>query len=151
MGLARALVSGCDIWLNTPIRPHEASGTSGMKAGMNGVLNVSVRDGWWDEASTDEIGFVIGGTRDEGPDAEAAVSLYELLEREVVPLFYDRDPDGLPRAWVEKMIRSANSIGRQFSSDRMVNEYLELCYLEGLQALEAATRAAREGSTLRAV
>jgi starch phosphorylase len=151
MGLARALVSGCDVWLNTPIRPHEASGTSGMKAGMNGVLNASVRDGWWDEASNDEVGFVIGSTRDDGPDADAAVSLYELLEREVVPLFYDRDPDGLPGAWVEKMIRSANSIGRQFSSDRMVNEYLELCYLEGLQALEATARAAREGSTLRAV
>jgi starch phosphorylase len=128
MALARALVSGCDVWLNTPIRPHEASGTSGMKAGLNGVVNVSVRDGWFDEAPA-EIGFVIGGTADDAPDEEIATSLYEVLEQQVVPLFFERGADGLPSGWVEKMIVSAHSIGRLFSSDRMVNEYLELCYL----------------------
>jgi starch phosphorylase len=129
MKLARALVAGCDVWLNNPVRPHEASGTSGMKAGMNGVLNVSVLDGWWDEAPYEETGFVIGPATDYAPDEEVASSLYDVLERQVLPLFYDRDAHGLPLGWIAKMIQSASRIGRQFSSDRMVLQYLESSYV----------------------
>jgi starch phosphorylase len=129
MALARALVSGCDVWLNNPIRPHEASGTSGMKAAMNGVLNLSVLDGWWDEAPTDETGFVIGGASDDDTDDQVAGALYQTLEEKVLPLFSVRDERGVPMGWIEKMIQSASRIGRQFSSDRMVTEYLELCYM----------------------
>jgi starch phosphorylase len=129
MALARAMVAGCDVWLNTPIRPYEASGTSGMKAAMNGVLNLSVLDGWWDEAPYEETGFVIGQATDDAPDAEVAASLYEVLETKVLPLFLTRDERGIPGGWVERMIQSATRIGRTFSSDRMVTEYLELCYV----------------------
>jgi len=137
MGLARALVSGCDVWLNNPVRPHEASGTSGMKAAMNGVLNLSVMDGWWDEAPHEEVGFAIGEARDHAPDEEVAEALYEVLENRVIPMFYERDERGLPAAWIEKMIQSAHRIGRLFSSDRMVTEYLELCYLPALERVRA--------------
>jgi len=129
MALARTLVAGCDVWLNNPIRPHEASGTSGMKAAMNGVLNLSVLDGWWDEAPYEETGFVIGSSSDEDTDDQVAASLYQVLEEQVLPAFQTRDDRGVPSGWVEKMIQSASRIGRFFSSDRMVTEYLELCYL----------------------
>ena len=129
MGIARALVAGCDVWLNNPIRPHEASGTSGMKSAMNGGLNLSVLDGWWDEAPYEEAGFVIGEATDEHVGEGAAAALYEALEQKVVPLFFDRDDAGVPWRWLEKMVFSATRIAREFSSDRMVTEYLELCYL----------------------
>ncbi|MEO8430960.1 MAG: alpha-glucan family phosphorylase [Acidobacteriota bacterium] len=129
MRLARELVAGCDVWLNNPVRPHEASGTSGMKAGMNGVLNLSVLDGWWDEAPYEETGFVIGPATDYAPDEEVAASLYEALESRVLPLFFERDEAGLPAGWIDKMVQSISRIGRQFSSDRMVLQYLELCYV----------------------
>jgi starch phosphorylase len=129
MGIARALVSGCDVWLNNPIRPHEASGTSGMKAAMNGGLNLSVLDGWWDEAPYDDAGFVIGEAADESIGEGAASALYEALEERVLPLFRERDENGIPWRWIEKMVFSASRIARMFSSDRMVTEYLELCYL----------------------
>jgi starch phosphorylase len=129
MGVARALVAGCDVWLNNPIRPHEASGTSGMKVAMNGGLNLSVLDGWWDEAPHEEAGFVIGDVADESVGENAATALYEALEEKVVPLFFDRDENGIPWRWLEKMVFSAKRIARHFSSDRMVTEYLELCYL----------------------
>jgi starch phosphorylase len=122
MRLARALVAGCDVWLNNPVRPHEASGTSGMKAAMNGVLNLSVLDGWWD-------GFAIGTATDYAPDADVAASLYDVLEKNVLPLFFDRDANGLPLAWIAKMIQSASRIGKQFSSERMVLQYLESSYV----------------------
>jgi starch phosphorylase len=150
MGLGRRLTSGSDVWLNTPIRPHEASGTSGMKAAMNGVLNCSVLDGWWDEAPREETGFVIGGEDDEAPDDVVAVSLYELLETTIVPMFWDRDPTGLPAAWVEKMIAAASAIGRQFSSDRMVGEYLELAYRPA-STQRRAVRAKARGTAQRVV
>ncbi len=146
MQLARALVAGCDVWLNNPVRPHEASGTSGMKAAMNGVLNLSVLDGWWDEAPYEETGFVIGPATDYAPDEEVAASLYNVLENQVLPLFFERTPQNLPIGWIEKMIQSAASIGRQFSSDRMVLQYLELCYVPAaerrISVLEGARRAA---------
>ena len=146
MRLARALVAGCDVWLNNPVRPHEASGTSGMKAAMNGVLNLSVLDGWWDEAPYEETGFVIGSATDYAPDEEVAASLYNVLENQVLPLFFERNARNLPTGWIEKMIQSAARIGRQFSSDRMVLEYLELCYVPAaerrISVLEGARRAA---------
>jgi starch phosphorylase len=131
MALARALVSGSDVWLNTPERPREASGTSGMKAAMNGVLNLSVLDGWWDEAPHDVAGFVVGGARDHAPDEEIAEALFDTLERRVLPMFFERDAAGLPQRWMDRMVAAASNIGRTFSSDRMVSEYLEQCYLPG--------------------
>jgi starch phosphorylase len=137
MGIARALVAGCDVWLNNPIRPHEASGTSGMKSAMNGGLNLSVLDGWWDEAPNEEAGFVIGGATDESVGEDAAAALYEALEEKVVPLFFERDEDGVPWRWLEKMVFAATRIARQFSSDRMVTEYLERCYLPAAERVAA--------------
>jgi starch phosphorylase len=138
MGVARTLVAGCDVWLNNPVRPHEASGTSGMKAAMNGGVNVSVLDGWWDEAPYEEAGFVIGGATDESVGEPAAQALYETLESEVVPLFFERDENGIPWRWIDRMVFSATRIARMFSSDRMVTEYLELCYLPAAERRIAA-------------
>ena len=138
MGVARALVAGCDVWLNNPIRPHEASGTSGMKAAMNGGLNLSVLDGWWDEAPYEEAGFVIGEATDESVGEDAGTALYEAIEEKVVPLFFDRDENGIPWRWLEKMVFSAKQIARAFSSDRMMTEYLELCYLPAAERRIAA-------------
>jgi starch phosphorylase len=131
MGVARALTAGCDVWLNTPERPREASGTSGMKAALNGVLNLSVPDGWWDEAPHDEAGFVVGPAKDHAADEEIVAALYETLERRVLPLFYERGADGLPHRWIDKMLVSASLLGRTFSSERMVTEYLEQAYVPG--------------------
>ena len=145
--LARALVAGCDVWLNNPIRPYEASGTSGMKAAMNGVLNLSGLDGWWDEAPYAETGFVIGRATDDAPDSEVADSLYDVLEKQVLPLFYTRDEHGIPRGGWSGWWRASRSIGRLFSSDRMLTEYLELCYLPAaerrIELLEGARERAR--------
>ncbi|HEY3170973.1 MAG TPA: alpha-glucan family phosphorylase [Thermoanaerobaculia bacterium] len=138
MGVARMLVAGCDVWLNTPIRPHEASGTSGMKVAMNGGLNLSVLDGWWDEAPHDDAGFVIGDATDESVREDDATALYEALEEKVVPLFFDRDENGIPWRWLEKMVFSTKRIARLFSSDRMVTEYLEQCYLPAAERRVAA-------------
>jgi glycogen phosphorylase len=129
MALARALVAGSDVWLNNPIRPREACGTSGMKAAMNGALNLSVLDGWWDEAPYEETGFAIGPAVDEIPDDQVAAALYETLERQVIPLFFERNEQGIPAGWIEKMVQSAWRISRLFSSGRMMIEYLEKCYL----------------------
>jgi len=144
MALARALVAGCDVWLNTPVRPHEASGTSGMKAAMNGVLNLSVLDGWWDEAPFEETGFAIGPATDYASDVEVAASLYEVLETQVLPLFFDRTAEGVPLGWTERMIQSASRIGRYFSSDRMVTEYLERCYVPAAESRASLLEATRE-------
>lgn len=145
MALARALTAGCDVWLNTPERPREASGTSGMKAALNGVLNLSVLDGWWDEAPREEAGFSIGPAEDGTPDEEIASGLYEALETRVLPLFYARDGAGLPQRWIDKMLASASLLGRAFSSDRMVTEYLETCYVPGA----ARRRNLKEGNRER--
>ena len=129
MALARALVAGCDVWLNNPIRPREACGTSGMKAAMNGSLNLSVLDGWWDEAPYEETGFAIGPASEDLSDEQTAAALYETLEQQVVPLFFRRNEEGLPLGWIEKMVQSASKIAVAFSSERMMIEYLERCYL----------------------
>jgi starch phosphorylase len=131
--IARLMVAGCDIWLNTPRRPREASGTSGMKAAMNGLPNLRVLDGWWDEADYVRTGWAIGhGENYEDPnyqDEIEANALYELLEKEVVPLFYDhRDGDGLPRQWVAKMKDAIRLNCPFFNTARMVREYAQRAY-----------------------
>ncbi len=151
MRLARLLVSGSDVWLNNPIRPNEASGTSGMKAAMNGVLNLSVLDGWWDEAPHEGTGFTMGDDTDGRTDDDVAAALYERLEDEVVPLFYGRpggDRTRTPFAWVERMAAAASQLGRQFSSDRMLGDYLESAYAPAASRVrklsEDGERGARE-------
>ena len=125
--VARLLVAGCDVWLNTPRRPREASGTSGMKAAMNGLLNLSVLDGWWDEADYVRTGWAIGnGEIYNDPtyqDEVEANALYDLIEQEVMPLFYDRDADGLPRRWIDKMKDAIRLNCPFFNTARMVQDY----------------------------
>jgi starch phosphorylase len=133
MAVARALVQGCDVWLNTPLRPLEASGTSGMKALANGALNVSTLDGWWDEAwqmaAAKEafVGWAIGrGEKYETPeyqDEVEAAALYDLLESEIVPAFYERGADGLPRRWISHMRSSIGTLSYSFNAQRMVKDY----------------------------
>jgi starch phosphorylase len=133
MMLARRLVQGVDVWLNTPRRPMEASGTSGMKAALNGVLNLSILDGWWAEAYTPEVGFAIGredvAASETEQDLADAESLYALLEQQVIPTYYERDEHGLPPRWIEMMRHSIAELGTQFSTNRMVAEYVERLYL----------------------
>ncbi|MBE9005180.1 alpha-glucan family phosphorylase [Fortiea sp. LEGE XX443] len=131
--IARLMVAGCDVWLNTPRRPREASGTSGMKAAMNGLPNLSVLDGWWDEADYVRTGWAIGhGENYDDPnyqDEVEANALYDLLEKEVAPLFYDhRDEDGLPRPWVAKMKDAIRLNCPFFNTARMVRDYAERAY-----------------------
>jgi starch phosphorylase len=143
--IARYLVQGADVWLNNPRRPLEASGTSGMKAAMNGLINCSVLDGWWDEGFTGDNGWAIGGREtlaDEGAqDWADAQDLYRLLEQEIIPTYYDR-PDGrLPGAWIALMRRSIASALWRFSTTRMLEEYTERLYLPAaLQERETEAR-----------
>jgi len=140
IALARHLVQGADIWLNNPRRFLEASGTSGMKAGANGALNVSVLDGWWDEAYRPELGWAIpsGATldRQDIDDVAEAEGLYRLLEREVVPLYFNRDESGIPRLWVEMMKASMRNVATQFSARRMVIDYFNAAYGPGARRVE---------------
>ena len=133
MRVARFLVQGVDVWLNNPRRPLEASGTSGMKAGANGVVNLSVLDGWWDEGWTGDNGWAIGSrevSTDEGAqDWSDALDLYRLIENEVVPGYYERTAQGIPTGWVALMRRSIASTIWQFSTTRMLHEYTERMYL----------------------
>ena len=128
MHMARVLVAGCDVWLNTPLPPQEASGTSGMKAALNGGLNCSILDGWWCEGYGGSNGWAFGAEAGDGPgrrDAQDAEQLYRLLEGEVVPLFYRRDRSGIPRGWVRRMVASMRSVCARFGACRMVGEYVE--------------------------
>ena len=133
MTLARYLVSGVDLWLNNPIRPMEASGTSGMKAAMNGIPNLSILDGWWPEGFHGDNGWAIGGERDIGDDAlrnrEDAESLYHLLRHEVIPTYYKRNESGYSDAWVKIAKRAQISSIPEFNTDRMVSEYTKHFYL----------------------
>ncbi|RMG85301.1 MAG: alpha-glucan family phosphorylase, partial [Candidatus Dadabacteria bacterium] len=136
VNLARYLVQGCDVWLNTPRRPLEACGTSGMKVVPNGGLHLSVLDGWWDEAYDGEVGWAIGhGEEYDDPEVQDRVEsldLYDLLENEVVPLYYTRGDDGLPRGWIQKMKTAMERLTPVFNTNRMVREYTEKYYLPAL-------------------
>jgi starch phosphorylase len=131
--VARHLVQGVDVWLNTPRRPLEACGTSGQKAILNGCLTLSVLDGWWNEAYDGKNGFVIGdGGMHDDPNIQYqrdAEYLYKTLEKEVIPCYYDRDTSGIPHRWVQRMKRSMQSLGWRFNADRMVKDYAEHFYL----------------------
>ena len=134
INLARYLVQGVDVWLNTPRRPNEASGTSGQKAAINGVLNFSVLDGWWCEGYNGRNGWTIGEDKDyEDPDlqdSKDANSLYDLLEHQIIPLYYsERSSDGLPGDWIKRMKESMRTLTPQFSMRRMLKEYAERLYL----------------------
>ncbi|HVZ73848.1 MAG TPA: alpha-glucan family phosphorylase [Polyangia bacterium] len=133
INVGRHLVQGVDVWLNNPRRPQEASGTSGQKVLLNGGLNMSVLDGWWAEAYDGLNGFAIGDgvthVNTDEQDRRDAQSLYETLEKIVVPTYYDRDGDGIPRAWVERMKRTIRTLGWRFNTDRMVIDYARECYL----------------------
>jgi starch phosphorylase len=130
--VARYLVQGVDVWMNVPRRPHEASGTSGMKAAMNGVLNFSVLDGWWIEGFNGENGFAIGDLQEYGSDEEAdtaeAESLFHTLENELIPAFYSHGEQGIPDKWVRRMKNAIATLTPQFSSDRMVRDYIQKVY-----------------------
>ena len=143
MNLARYLVQGVDVWLNTPLRPMEASGTSGMKVAANGGLNVSVLDGWWEEGCEHDVGWAIGsGESYEDLDYQNAVesqALYDLLEKEVVPAFYGRGHDGLPREWIARMKAAMRKLTPVFNTNRMVREYAEKYYLPAIARWEALT------------
>lgn len=145
--LAERLVEGVDLWINTPRRPWEASGTSGMKVAVNGGLNLSELDGWWAEAYAPEIGWALGdGEEHDGDpawDAVEADALYTLLEEEVLPCFYDRDEQGIPRSWVRRMRESLAKLSPQYSSSRMVREYTSGIYLPSAQAV--SNRTANQG------
>jgi starch phosphorylase len=135
--VARYFTSGADVWLNTPRRPMEASGTSGMKAAMNGVLNCSILDGWWDEAYNPEVGWAIGQGEQYADtnlqDDVESKALYDLLEREIIPLFYQRGRDGLPREWIKRMKTCMREIGQSMSSHRMLIDYSNKFYFPALK------------------
>ena len=148
MLLTERLVQGVDVWLNTPRRPWEASGTSGMKVLVNGGINLSELDGWWAEAWSPEVGWALGDGRehDDDPawDAAEAETLYRLLETEVIPEFYRRDPNGIPTAWVARMRQSMAQLTPRFSSNRTVRQYTENYYLPAAKAYRE--RAAEDGA-----
>jgi starch phosphorylase len=133
--IARHLVQGVDVWLNVPRRPLEASGTSGEKVALNGGLNLSVLDGWWLEGYDGRNGWAVGDAglaeTTHEMDQDDAESLYQVLEREVAPAFYERDADGLPRRWLEMMRHAIRTLAPAFNSDRMVREYAERIYAAG--------------------
>jgi starch phosphorylase len=153
MLLSERLVQGVDVWINTPRRPWEASGTSGMKVLVNGGINLSELDGWWAEAYTPEVGWALGDGLEHGDDpawdAVEADALYDLLEQQVIPEFYDRDPRGIPAAWVNRMRESMAQLTPRFSASRTVREYTEEHYLPAAAAYRA--RAAEKGAVGRQI
>ena len=138
MHVGRMLVAGCDVWLNNPIRPHEASGTSGMKTPLHGGLNLSILDGWWPEGFDGSNGWAIEsaptGSSESDRDAFDANSLYERLENEVVPLFYERAESGLPIGWIRRALRGTATLPMKFNSHRMVAEYTRKAYVPAHQS-----------------
>ena len=148
MLLTEELVQGVDVWINTPRRPWEACGTSGMKVLVNGGINLSELDGWWAEAYTPEVGWALGDGQehdaDPAWDAVEANALYDLLEREVIPEFYTRDENGIPTAWVQRMRESMAQLTPRFSTNRTIHEYTEQHYLPAASAYRE--RAADKGA-----
>jgi starch phosphorylase len=151
MLLSENLVQGVDVWINTPQRPWEACGTSGMKVLINGGINLSELDGWWAEAYTPEVGWALGDGLEHGDDpawnASEANNLYDLLEREVIPEFYSRDDNGMPTVWINRMRESMAHLTPRFSANRSVREYTEQQYLPAASAYRE--RAANKGSVGR--
>ena len=142
MALAEQLVQGVDVWINTPRRPWEASGTSGMKVLVNGGLNLSELDGWWAEAYSPDVGWALGDGQEHfesGWDAVETEQLFTLLEQQVVPEFYARDAEGIPRAWVARIRASLAGLTPRFSSNRMLAEYLERLYLPAAESFRRRT------------
>jgi starch phosphorylase len=148
MQLTERLVQGVDVWLNTPRRPWEACGTSGMKVLVNGGLNLSELDGWWAEAFVPDLGWAIGDGQEHGSnpawDAAEAEALYERLEREVIPEFYTRNEKGIPITWVNRMRESMARLTPNFAADRTVREYTEKHYLPAATACQS--RVANKGA-----
>lgn len=133
IAVSRYLVSGVDVWLNNPRRPMEASGTSGEKTALNGILNFSVSDGWWEEGYNGKNGWLIGSTKhyevQEEQDLADSNSIYHILESEIIPTFYNRDEQGIPRDWIKIMKNSIQSIGPEYSTSRMIADYLDRIYI----------------------
>ncbi len=142
MHVGENLVQGVDVWINTPRRPWEASGTSGMKVLVNGGINLSELDGWWAEAYTPDVGWAIGDGKEHGDDpawdAMQAEQLFDILENEVIPQFYDRNQKGIPTKWIERMRESMAQLTPRFSADRTVREYTESHYLPAAKAYQAS-------------
>ena len=145
MALANVLVSGVDVWLNTPLRPLEACGTSGMKAALNGVLNLSILDGWWDECYAPAFGWAIPSADGDSlgadaRDAREAASILDLIEHELAPRFYERD-GGLPQAWLAMIRQTISELAPQLLATRMVRDYVQELYLPTAAAPEAVAAA----------
>jgi glycogen phosphorylase len=144
INVGRHLVQGVDVWLNNPRRPLEASGTSGQKVVLNGGLNLSVLDGWWAEAYDGLNGFAIGAGRTNSNadvhDARDSEDLYRVLREEVIPLYFQRDRDGLPRGWIKRMKRTIRTLGWRFNADRMVMDYTQKCYVPAAGGTSANMR-----------
>jgi starch phosphorylase len=139
INLARHLVQGVDVWLNNPRRPLEASGTSGQKVVLNGGLNLSILDGWWAEAFDGQNGFAIGTGQthvDQGiQDRRDGDALLNVLQNEVIPVYYDRDLDDLPQEWIRRMKRSVRTLGWRFNADRQVMDYVRATYIPAAGSL----------------
>jgi len=146
--MAEHLVQGVDVWINTPRRPWEASGTSGMKVLVNGGLNASELDGWWAEAYSPEVGWAIGDGKEHNSDpawdAAEANELYDLIEKQIAPEFYDRDEHGISRRWVARMRESMARLTPAFSTNRVIHEYTENHYLPAAAAVRQRTE--KQGS-----
>jgi starch phosphorylase len=144
ISMARLLYWGCDVWLNNPLRPLEACGTSGMKSALNGGLNLSIRDGWWDEWFDGENGWEIPSAEvvsDERRDDLESTALYELLQNSVAPTFYDRDDNGVPGRWVEMVRHTLQSLGPKVLASRMVRDYTEQYYVPAADSLHRTVQA----------
>lgn len=150
IGMAKRLYPGCDIWLNNPLRPLEACGTSGMKAAMGGALNLSILDGWWNEYYDDRNGWAIPTADSAGDGAERdaleAASLYDLLEHQIAPRFYERDADGIPVKWVADMRHTLATLSPALSADRMVREYVENLYAPAARSERAISASGYQGA-----
>lgn len=144
MILAQEMVQGVDVWINTPRRPWEACGTSGMKVLVNGGLNLSELDGWWAEAYSEDVGWALGDGEDHQDDGVEARQIYHLLEEEIIPAFYNRDETGVPRAWVARIRASMSKLAPRFSANRMIQEYVEKMYLPAFKVLTKRIAGGRE-------